>query len=68
MEIDNRNTVRLQMRQIDHRILTVGAYGFDYVPISLSKEVEFDAVEKRSTLMMNRYLYGTTNYFFGYVK
>lgn len=48
MEIDNRNTMGLQIRQINYRILTVGPYGFDYVPISVSKEVEFDAVEKRT--------------------
>lgn len=52
VEIDNRNTIALRIRQIECTILSVGAYGFDYLPISVRREVEFDAVEKRALQLM----------------
>lgn len=59
LEIDNRNTRELRTKRVEYRISSVEAYVFHYLPISIPKEVEFGAVEKRTlqlTVPMDCYL------------
>lgn len=48
IEIDNRNTMALRIKQIEYKILRVEGYGFNYLPIVTPQEIEFGAVEKKS--------------------
>lgn len=47
LEIDNRNASTLSVRQIDYRISDIEGYVFNYPSLSITKEVEFGAIEKK---------------------